>query len=779
MGKRPDKTGRSSRAPAVEPLNIQHGALPSREVILRFIADHPQKASKRELAKAFGLKGDSRVELKHLLRDLEQEGMLQKTRKSLIRPGALPPVTVLDITTRDKDGGLIGRPAEWSDEMGVAPAVSIRQSSSPAGRNGKGKAPVAGMGDRILAKIFAATDRGGPAYTARIIKILDKRRGALLGVFKDAPGGGGRLLPIERRGEEMLIDPDDKGDAKDGDLVEVEVARLRSFGLPRAKVLSVVGSVASEKAISMIAIHAHGIPYIFPPAVVAEADDAKPATMSHREDWRDVPLITIDPADAKDHDDAVYAEHDPSPDNEGGVIVTVAIADVSYYVRPNSPLDREALKRGNSVYFPDRVVPMLPERISNDLCSLREGQERPALAVRMTFSKEGRKAGHTFHRVMMKSAAKLSYQQAQAAIDGNPDDKTGPLLEPILKPLWHAYEVMKRGRERRQPLELDMPERKIQLKPDGTVDRVVVPPRLDAHKLIEEMMIQANVAAAETLEKKKQPLIYRVHDGPSLSKQEILREFLATLGISLAKGGNMRANNFNGILAKAEDTPHQTMVNEMVLRSQSQAIYSPENIGHFGLNLMKYAHFTSPIRRYADLIVHRALVGSLGFGEGGITPDEEAALDDIAAEISTFERRAMAAERETVDRLIAHHLAGRIGEEFDGRVGGVTKSGLFVALPDYGADGFIPISTLGMDYFIYDEAHQALSGEKTGLGYRLGDSVRVKLVEAIPLAGALRFEMVSEGRKMPTAVRSFHKGGRRDASRARKQAGTRPPRGRR
>ena len=779
MGKRPDKAGRSSRAPAVEPLNIQHGALPSREVILRFIADHPQKASKRELAKAFGLKGDSRVELKDLLRDLEQEGMLQKTRKSLIRPGALPPVTVLDITTRDKDGELIGRPAEWPDEMGVAPAVAIRQSSSPAGRNGKGKAPVAGMGDRILAKIFAATDRGGPAYTARIIKILDKRRGALLGVFKDAPGGGGRLLPIERRGEEMLIDPDDKGGAKDGDLVEVEVARLRSFGLPRAKVLSIVGSVASEKAISMIAIHAHGIPYIFPPAVVAEADDAKPATMSHREDWRDVPLITIDPADAKDHDDAVYAELDPSPDNEGGVIVTVAIAEVSYYVRPNSPLDREALKRGNSVYFPDRVVPMLPERISNDLCSLREGQDRPALAVRMTFSKEGRKAGHTFHRVMMKSAAKLSYQQAQAAIDGNPDDKAGPLLEPILKPLWHAYEVMKRGRERRQPLELDMPERKIQLKPDGTVDRVVVPPRLDAHKLIEEMMIQANVAAAETLEKKKQPLIYRVHDGPSLAKQEILREFLATLGISLAKGGNMRANNFNGILAKAEDTPHQTMVNEMVLRSQSQAIYSPENIGHFGLNLMKYAHFTSPIRRYADLIVHRALVGSLGFGAGGITPEEEVALDDIAAEISTFERRAMAAERETVDRLIAHHLAGRIGEEFDGRVGGVTKSGLFVALPDYGADGFIPISTLGMDYFIYDEAHQALSGEKTGLGYRLGDSVRVKLVEAIPLAGALRFEMVSEGRKMPTAVRSFHKGGRRDASRARKQAGTRPPRGRR
>jgi len=778
-GKRPGKIGRASQQPAAEPLNMAHGTLPSREVILRFIADHPQKASKRELAKAFGLKGESRVELKHLLRELEQEGMLQKTRKSLIRPGALPPVTVLDITTRDKDGELIGRPAEWPDDQGVAPAVAIRQSTSPAGRNGKGKAPVAGMGDRILAKIFPAADRGGPAYTARIIKILDKRRGALLGVFKDAPGGAGRLLPIERRGEEMVIDPEYKGEAKDGDLVEVEVARLGRFGLPRAKVLSIIGSVASEKAISMIAIHAHGIPYIFPPAVVAEADDAKPATMSHREDWREVPLITIDPADAKDHDDAVYAETDPSSDNPDGVIVTVAIADVSYYVRPNSPLDREALKRGNSVYFPDRVVPMLPERISNDLCSLREGLDRPALAVRMVFSKDGRKIGHTFHRIMMKSAAKLSYQQAQAAIDGKPDDKTGPLLEPILKPLWNAYRVMTRGRERRQPLELDMPERKILLKPDGTVDRVFVPPRLDAHKLIEEMMIQANVSAAETLEKKRQVLIYRIHDGPTLAKQEVLREFLATLGISLAKGGNMRANNFNMILAKADDTPHQTMVNEMVLRSQSQAIYSPENIGHFGLNLMKYAHFTSPIRRYADLIVHRALVGSLGFGEGGITPDEEGVLDDIAAEISTFERRAMAAERETVDRLIAHHLAGRVGEEFEGRVSGVTKSGLFVTLPDYGADGFVPISTLGTDYFIYDEAHQALSGEKTGLGYRLGDGVTVKLAEAIPLAGALRFEMISEGRKMPTAVRSFHKAGRRDASRARKKAGTRPPRGRR
>ncbi len=770
--RRAEAAGAKTAKPADRPAII-HGEVPSREVLLEFIAENPDRASKREIAKAFGLKGDQRVELKQALRALETDGLVEKDRKSLKRPGALPPVTVLDITMRDKDGELIGRPAEWNEELGVAPAVAIRQSSAD---RAKGKAPVGGIGDRVLAKIFASKDRAGPAYSARVIKLIDRHRDAVLGVVRLMPGGGARLMPIERRGEEMQIGPNDLGEAKDGDLVEVEIARAGRLGLTQARVLTVIGSVASEKAISMIAIHAHGIPHVFPQSVLTEAEEARAATMSHREDWRDLPLITIDPHDAKDHDDAVHAEPDPSPDNPDGVIVTVAIADVSWYVRPKSALDREALKRGNSVYFPDRVVPMLPERISNDLCSLREGVDRPALAVRMVFSKEGRKAGHTFHRIMMKSAAKLSYQQAQAAIDGRPDDKAGPLVEPILKPLWHAYEVLKRGRDRRQPLELDMPERKIILKADGTVDRVHVPERLDAHKLIEEMMIQANVAAAETLEKKRQPLVYRVHDAPALSKQEALREFLATIGLTLAKGGNLRSNSFNGILAKALDTPHQTMVNEMVLRSQSQAIYSQENIGHFGLNLLKYAHFTSPIRRYADLIVHRALVGSLGLGEGGITPEEEASLDDIAAEISTFERRAMAAERDTINRLIAHHLAGRIGDEFNGQISGVTKAGLFVTLPQFGADGFIPVSTLGRDYYIYDEAHQALSGERTGLGYRLGDSIEVRLVEAVPLAGALRFEMLSEGRPMPTATRSFHKSGRRGAP---KKPGTRPNRSRR
>ena len=469
----------------------------------------------------------------------------------------------------------------------------------------------------------------------------------------------------------------------------------------------------------------------------------------------------------------MFARADEDEKNPGGVIVTVAIADVAAYVRPGAALDREALKRGNSVYFPDRVVPMLPERISNDLCSLREGEERPAMAVRMTFSAEGRKIRHSFHRVMMKSAAKLAYVQAQATIDGVPDDKTGPILETVLKPLWDAYAVVKRGRDARQPLELDLPERKILLKQDGTVDKVIVPERLDAHKLIEEFMIQANVAAAETLEGRKQPLIYRIHDAPSLAKQESLREFLQTLSLSLARGAQMRPAQFNAILERVRGADNESLVNEVVLRSQSQAEYSPANIGHFGLNLHRYAHFTSPIRRYADLIVHRALIAALGLGPGGLTREEESRLEETAALISTTERRAMAAERETVDRLIAGYLAGRVDERFDARVSGVTKAGLFVQLPQYGADGFIPVSSLGGDYYIYDETARALFGERSGKGYQLADRVEVRLIEVAPLAGAMRFEMLSEPKPLPGSRRSFHKAkGRQRASQSR-------PRGRR
>ena len=732
---------------------------PTREQILQYISDNPDRAGKREIAGAFSLKAADRIWLKDTLRELQDEGLLGGTKKRLTRAGALPPVVVLDIVARDSDGGLMARPTEWSETAGPAPVVSIRA------RGGKGAAP--GIGDRVLAKVFASDDKSGPAYTGRVMKVFEKRTEAVLGVFRILQDGTFRIEPVERRQPELIVDPEFRGEAKSGDLVEVEPVKLGRYGLPRAKVLGVLGSLTSEKAVSMIAIHAHDIPHIFPREVIEEAEAVKPATLAGREDWRALPLITIDPADAKDHDDAVYAEPDSDEKNVGGVIVTVAIADVAAYVRPGSALDREALKRGNSVYFPDRVVPMLPERISNDLCSLKEKVDRPALAVKMTFAADGRKIRHSFHRIMMKSAARLAYPQAQAAIDGRPDDATGPILDTVLKPLWAAYDVLKRGRHARQPLELDLPERKILLKADGTVDRVVVPERLDAHRLIEEFMIQANVAAAETLEAKKQALVYRVHDAPSLAKQESLREFLQTVGLSLAHGAQLKPSQFNQILERVRGADNEALVNEVVLRSQSQAEYSPENLGHFGLNLRRYAHFTSPIRRYSDLIVHRALIRALSLGSDGLTPAEEARLEEVSALISASERRAMAAERDTVDRLIAAHLAEQVNQTFDARISGVTKAGLFVQLPQYGADGFIPISTLDGDYYIFDEGARALFGERTGRGYQLADKVEVKLVEIAPLAGAIRFEMLSEPKPLPGSRRSFHKSkGPRNRARA-------------
>jgi len=720
---------------------------PSRDDILRYIADNPDKAGKREIAKAFSLKGEGRIWLKDMLRDLQDEGLLEKDRKQLRRPGALPAVAVLDIFSRDADGGLLARPTDQREDA-LPTVVSIKTS-----RGG----PTPGIGDRVLAKTFPTHAETGPAYTARVMKVFEKRNDAVLGVFRVLRDGTFRIEPVERRQAELIVEKEHQNGAENGDLVEVEPQRAARYGLPRAKVLNVVGSLTSEKAVSMIAIHVHDIPHIFPADVLAEAEAVKPATLDRREDWRDVPLVTIDPADAKDHDDAVFAEPDTDEKNPGGVIAIVAIADVAAYVRSGTALDREALKRGNSVYFPDRVVPMLPERISNDLCSLKEKVDRPALAVRMVFSADGRKIRHSFHRIMMRSAARLAYSQAQAAIDGAPDDATGPILESILKPLWAGYEVLKRGRDSRQPLELDLPERKILLKPDGTVDRVIVPDRLDAHKLIEEFMIQANVAAAETLEARKQSLVYRTHDAPSLAKQEGLREFLATLGLSLARGAQMKPAQFNQILSRVKGAEHEALVNEVVLRSQSQALYSPENLGHFGLNLRRYAHFTSPIRRYADLIVHRALIGALKLGPDGISRGEEERLEDISELISATERRAMAAERDTVDRLIAGYLAGRLNDTFDARISGVTKAGLFVQLPQFGADGFIPVSSLDGDYYIYDETARALFGERTGKGYQLADRVEVRLVEVAPLAGAMRFEMLTEPKPLPGSKRSFHK----------------------
>ena len=715
--------------------------LPTREAILAFIAEHPGQSGKREIARAFGVTGSDRIPLKQLLKGLAEEGVVEKSHRRLKRREDLPAVSVLTVASRDRDGELLAEPAEWPEELGPPPRIVVTANRAR-------QAPAPGIGDRVLARL--TPDPEG-AYSARVIKILDRKPATVLGVLRQGPGGA-RIEPVDRKQKELIVDPDGIGKAKEGDLVSVLITRSGSYGLARARVAEVIGSMQSEKAVSLIALHAHGIPHVFRAETIAEADLARPATLEHRDDWREIPLVTIDPPDAKDHDDAVQAEPDTDPANAGGFVVTVAIADVAYYVRPASALDREALVRGNSVYFPDRVVPMLPERISNDLCSLRDGEDRPALAVRMVFSADGRKLNHRFHRVMMRSAASLSYAEAQNAFDGQTVG-VADRVKVALADLWLAYQCVKRGRDERGPLELDLPERKVVLGPDGAIDRIVVPQRLEAHRLIEEFMIQANVAAAETLEAKKSPLVYRIHDAPSMAKLEALRDFLASIEMTLPKTGNLRPAHFNTILSRVTESVHGPLVHEVVLRSQAQAEYSPENIGHFGLNLRRYAHFTSPIRRYADLIVHRALIRALKLGPGGLPDHIDKDLPAIAAQISAAERRAMVAERDTIDRLVAHWLADRIGATFPGRISGVTRAGLFVKLDETGADGFVPMSTLGSDYFRFDEARRAVIGARTGEMHRLGDSVEVKLVEAAPLAGALRFELLSEGRVVPRAER--------------------------
>lgn len=722
----------------------QAGKLPSKQEIVDFLKSSPAKSGKREIARAFGVKGADRINLKNLLRTMADEGLITGSRRKLTRPGALPPVTVLEITGRDNDGEFVARPATWDDEHGPTPRILMVESK----RDG---AP-AGVGDRVLARITALGADAEYPYQARTIKRLPRTTSrSLLGIFRALKDGRGIIDPIDKKQlKEWTVPRGAAGEAKDGELVRFEIARSARYGVPTARIIERLGNPEAQQAISLIAVHAHGIPDVFPPAVIAEADAAKPVDLGRREDLRDIPLITIDPSDARDHDDAVWAEPDPNPKNEGGWVVIVAIADVAHYVTPESALDTEGRKRGNSVYFPDRVVPMLPERISNDLCSLKEGVARPCLAVRMIFDKSGHKLSHRFLRGLMRSAASLRYEQAQGAIDGRPDETTGPLLDSVLRPLWGAYASVLRARTDRGPLDLDLPERKILLDDKGRVRGVATPQRLDAHRLIEEFMIQANVSAAETLEAKRSPLIYRAHDAPSKEKLSTLGEFLATIDIKLPKAGTLKPAQFNRILAETRGTPTAELVAEVVLRSQSQAEYNPHNFGHFGLNLRRYAHFTSPIRRYADLTVHRALIRALDLGAGGSTDKELEALEEIASAISDTERRAMAAERETNDRLIAAYLADRIGATFQARVSGLVRSGLFVRLLDTGADGFVPASGIGHEYFYHDEVRQALVGEDSGLAFQLGDPVEVRLAEAIPTAGALRFDMLSEGRRLAT-----------------------------
>jgi ribonuclease R len=748
----------------------------TKELVLEAIAKAGGAAAKRDLARLLDVGPNEKKELRLILRELEADGALGRTgRRSFASAEALPATGVLEIIDRDADGELIGRMR--GDHGLFGPPVKL----APGEARGSRSEPAIGVGDRVLAKIIM---EDGEAI-ARVMKRLGQSAHRILGVFhqSDDPRarGAGRVEPADRKVKhDLMVFPEHRGEARDGDLVLVELATGgRPHGPKRGVVKEIVGRMDDPRAASILAMHSHGITHGFTEDEEAEAAAAQKPTLKGRTDLRDLPLITIDPEDARDHDDAVYAQADDNPKNKGGWRVWVAIADVAAYVRPGSALDRGARRRGNSTYFPDRVAPMLPESLSADLCSLREAEPRACLAVEMIFDREGRKIKHQFVRGLMKSAAKLTYAQAQGAFDGKPDEKTAPLQDTILRPLWEAYQCMLKGRAARQPLALEGAEHRIVFGPDGRVAGVRKRVTLDANRLIEEMMIQANVCAAETLEAKTTPLVYRVHDRPSDEKIAQLMDFLPTVGLAWAKGQVVLPARFNRLLEMARQTEHADIVNEVVLRTQAQAIYSPENLGHFGLNLAKYAHFTSPIRRYADVIVHRGLIRALGLGQDGLTESEAASLDETAQHISTCERRSMAAEREATDRYIASFLADRVGHEFEGRVSGVTRFGLFVKLTETNADGLVPVSTLGYDRWVHDEAAHALVNERTGERYTLGQIVEVKLAEATPVSGGLVFEMLSEARDAVEGWRkAIRKGGRgRDHTPFRSQRSGQKPSG--
>ena len=713
----------------VRPTSSQPG-LPSRQQILDFIASSPDPAGKREIARAFGLKGTEKIALKALLRDMADEGLIDGNRSAFHRMGGVPRVTVLRVVEID-DGEVLAIPDAWQPDDG-APPPRLRIIE-------RGKGSALRVGERVLAR----TEDAGKGLVAHPMKKLPARDDQLLGVVEIDATGKGWLAPVDRRVRNSSP-ISDLGGAEAGQLVLAEPAgRSPRSGM---KVTEVLGDPLQPRAFSLIAIHKYGIPCEFPQQALEQAARAAklPLCEDRREDLRHLPIVAIDPVDARDHDDAIWAAPDEDPDNAGGWVAVVAIADVSFYVRPGSALDREARKRGNSVYFPDRVVPMLPEVLSADVCSLKEGADRAAMACHLVIDAHGKVKSWCFARAIVRIAEVIAYEEAQARIDESRSSEG-------LQHLWNCWRALEKARHARDPLELELPERRVVLDEQGRIAEVAVRERLDAHRVVEDFMIAANVAAAKALEAKVAPVVYRVHEPPSREKLVALKEYLATFGKKLALGQVITPSLFNRMIKDVADESEKALVMEAVLRSQTQAYYGPRNAGHFGLSLGSYAHFTSPIRRYSDLLVHRALVDAYGLEQprpderdipanSGLSDTDRDDLGRVSEAISGTERRAMEAERDTIDRYVAAWLAGRVGEVFDTRITGVQKFGLFATIVGLGGDGLVPVSVLGAERFSYDEKARVLEGELSGDRYAVGQMLKLRLAEANPLTGALKFE---------------------------------------
>jgi len=729
--------------------------LPSRKQILDFIAASDQPAGKREIAKAFGIRGDAKIALKRLLNDMADEGLIETGRaRAFNKAGGVPRVTVLRIVDADDSGRVFGQPEQWEADT-PAPKLRIIE---------KDRRGALGIGDRVLAR----TEERGDKLVAHPLKRLARTQELVLGVLRQE-GTRFWLTPVEKK-ERRELPISDVADGEAGDLVLCDVSGRG--GRVSARVDAVLGDPFAPKSFSLIAIHKYELPHEFSASAIAEAAKVAKQPLGEREDLTHLPIVAIDPADARDHDDAIWAARDEDDENKGGWKAIVAIADVSFYVRPESALDRAARARGNSVYFPDRVVPMLPEELSADICSLKEGEVRAAMACHLTIAKDGTLKSWRFTRAKIRVAANIAYEDAQAAIDASQEERVevsspvcfmpeveGPvpnaLVETALKPLWDCWRALLAARNKREPLELDLPERQVVLDEKGRIESVAPRERLDAHRLVEDFMIAANVAAARALEAKRAPVMYRVHEPPSREKLEALKDYLETFGIEFTLGQVIKPATFNRIIDRVGQSDSRPEIMEQLLRTQMQARYAPDRLGHFGLALGTYAHFTSPIRRYADLLVHRALVTAYRLGEGGLPPADAEKFEEIGEQISGLERRAMQAERETVDRYVAAYLSDQRGQVLMCRITGVQPFGFFATVVDFGGDGLVPVSTIGDEYFRYDEKAQQLVGEESGTTYRQGQKLKLRIAEADPVSGSLRFELPEQqaGEARPTPER--------------------------
>ena len=715
--------------------------LPTKQDLLLWLKDNPNKASKREIAKAFGITGSYKIGLKKLILDLENERKAPSKSNSESFISVIPSTVICIVKGPDKDGDIFLDLLDWSEGEEIPKIFYFERS---------GSIPVS-VGDRILCELTKVEGKDYH-YEAKLIRRIPKTNNSskIVGVFRVSSSGGTLEALSKRLNTIWTIPRNAVNGSVDGDIVEAEQTSPKSrFGMPKARVISILGKTDDSKAISLIAIHEHSIVNEFSKETLSEAVNSAPVTLVDRDDLRHIPFVTIDPADARDHDDACYVELDLDVENKGGFIVWIAIADVAHYVQPNSLLDGEARNRGNSTYFPDRVVPMLPEILSADLCSLHEGEDRPCLALKMILDSDGKKTSQQFFRGLMRSRGSLVYREVQEAIDGNPSKKIQPILESILKPLYKCYEVLQNTTKERGPLILDLPERKILLDDSGKVASIEFLDRLDAHKVVEELMILANVAAAEELFNNKSYFLYRIHEEPEKEKVNTLREIVKSCGLSFSKGQVLKTHHLNSLLCNAKETEYSELVSMSILRSMPQAYYGAQPIGHFGLALRRYTHFTSPIRRYADLVTHRAIIETINRGQNPLYEFDPVELEAIGESISICERKSMLAERDTVDRYLAAFFSDRLGLEVLGTISGVARFGIFVKIDGSGADGLVPVSTIGNEYFRYNQDKQVLVAERTGLVLGLGKRVLVRLVETNALTGGLTLQLISvDGEKL-------------------------------